>query len=377
MVQPSASQSSTATPADAQPSTAAQVAEPTTPIGRRQRGPVGHQVAFAVVATVLLFTVLMLPFVVGDVYSDLFGPRNESFQLTAPTVPASARSYLHLELTALGDWAQTITMQVSGHHVCDTPCNWSVRFLLVAARKDAKQQGLPAFGAVTLPAEDKVVTQSVTLPLEGDPVRYPFDTYDFRLGVVVQWVFPDGSVTTLTPEDAKSRLFLSMRLGIPNVAMHRPGHLQPEQFRVNDSEYSYVALDEVVLERPLRLKVLAVLLVLLVAAGAAYAVFLRPLDQLVLSAGALVLGVWGIRSILLSSTAPTGAAALDITLSMVILFLLAALSARALHYYDQRSGFRILQRRPWRRSRDVDQDAPPRDEMPPPDHPLASSNRGS
>ena len=53
----------------------------------------------------------------------------------------------------------------------------------------------------------------------------------------------------------------------------------------------YLFVDVIRFSRPLYLQVLTICLVLLVAAAAAYAVFLRPLDQLIINAGALILGV--------------------------------------------------------------------------------------
>jgi hypothetical protein len=90
--------------------------------------------------------------------------------------------------------------------------------------------------------------------------------------------------------------------------------------------------------RPLYERVLAVLLVLLVAFAAAYAVFMRPLQDLVLNSGALVLGVWGIRSILSPGTASR--TLVDLTLSFVILFLLSAITIRAHQFLFHRSRFR-------------------------------------
>jgi hypothetical protein len=54
-------------------------------------------------------------------------------------------------------------------------------------------------------------------------------------------------------------------------------------------------------ERPRYVKLLAVSLVLMVTAAAAYAVLLRPLHELIIGSGALVLGVWGVRAILLGT----------------------------------------------------------------------------
>jgi hypothetical protein len=73
--------------------------------------------------------------------------------------------------------------------------------------------------------------------------------------------------------------------------------------------------------------VLAVLLVLLIASAAAYSVFLRPLHDLVLNSGALVLGVWGIRSILTPANLYY-LTAIDLALSIVIIFTLGAITVR-------------------------------------------------
>jgi hypothetical protein len=50
---------------------------------------------------------------------------------------------------------------------------------------------------------------------------------------------------------------------------------------------------------------------------------------LIAGAGALVLGVWGIRAVLLGTNVP-GFTAIDLSLAVVILFLLGAITARVL-----------------------------------------------
>ena len=87
------------------------------------------------------------------------------------------------------------------------------------------------------------------------------------------------------------------------------------------------------------------MLVILIAAAAAYSVFLRPLHDLVVNAGALVLGVWGIRSILVPSSI-NYITAVDLALSMVIIFVLGALTIRALVFVHDQGNLRLLGRRP-------------------------------
>src|SRR4051812_13499576 len=73
----------------------------------------------------------------------------------------------------------------------------------------------------------------------------------------------------------------------------------------------------------------AVLLIVLIAAAAAMAVFLRPLLGLVVGVGGLVLGVWGIRSGLVAGRI-TYTTVVDLSLAVVLLFLLGAITVRSL-----------------------------------------------
>jgi hypothetical protein len=65
---------------------------------------------------------------------------------------------------------------------------------------------------------------------------------------------------------------------------------------------------------------------------------MRPLHDLVISSGALVLGVWGIRALLTPGTAYR--TIVDLALSAIILFLLGAITVRALQFCYARSDLR-------------------------------------
>jgi hypothetical protein len=91
--------------------------------------------------------------------------------------------------------------------------------------------------------------------------------------------------------------------------------------------------------RSFYLKALTVRLVLLVAAT--FTVVLRPLGQLVIHVGALVLGISGMRSILVGPPAPT-LTAVDLWLSLVMLFLLVAIAVPTFAFLDARSGLSLL-----------------------------------
>jgi hypothetical protein len=125
----------------------------------------------------------------------------------------------------------------------------------------------------------------------------------------------------------------------PRITISTLKMIDPASIFSDGPQYIYIAATDITFSRPLYLQLLTVSLVLLITAAAAYAVFMR-LNQLVINSGALVLGVWGIRSILLGSNVP-GLTSVDLALSVVILFLLAAITARALMYLQHRSGIRV------------------------------------
>jgi hypothetical protein len=88
---------------------------------------------------------------------------------------------------------------------------------------------------------------------------------------------------------------------------------------------------------------MTVLLVLLIAFVSAYTVIVRPLGELIGGVGALLLGIWGIRSILTGFGMPA-VTAVDLSLALVILFVLASLSVRMLAYVEREGEIHLLQR---------------------------------
>jgi hypothetical protein len=297
-----------------------------------------HRIAFCIVAFLLLSILALLPFALTDVIEDITQSANPTYSLvsTAPA-PAASHSRINLALSSLDEWKRTATISVSGHHVCDNGCQWTDHLLFVSippGREDG--EGLPPYAAVDFRPSALAVSQDITLPVYGDPIRYPFDHYRLRLAVVMQRVYPDGTTQTVSPQDAVGHLFLSVNGFIPRAVMDKPLPVPLSSVFVDNPAYQYVTATQLTFVRPEYLQILTVFLVLLVSAAAAYAVFLRPLSELVINAGALVLGVWGIRAILLGSNV-AGFTVVDLSLMVVILFLLLAMTWRALWFLRDRS----------------------------------------
>jgi hypothetical protein len=308
---------------------------------------VGHGLAFISVAVLLLYTAALLPFAIGGVFGDLLDPpSNRIYRLLAPQQPNPEHLRLHVDMLSLDEASRTAQLRISGHQVCPAVCTDAYQVLFVSSLPDVPDtpEGLPPSAAVRVPDRSKEVNQTITLPVHGVPIRYPFDTYDLGMGIVLQRVLPDGTVQALPRDQAEGRLFLTFQSQVQRTETSGPRLLNPDQIIAADDAYPFILTEEITLTRPAYLKILTILLVLLVTAAAAFAVFMRPLDQLVTSVGALVLGIWGVRSILVGTNAVPGETAVDLSLSVVTLFLLLAITVRSLMFFDERSGLNLIGR---------------------------------
>ena len=306
-----------------------------------------YRIAFFVTALVVLGLVVTLPFSVKTVVDDVLGPATgRVIKLISQSGPPEPNHVnLHLAITSIDEVQLFATIRLSGHHVC-AGCAWSHRVLLVAITSDdTEAAGLPPSAGITLPADDIEISQTVQLPVRGHPIHYPFDRYDLCLGVVYQRIYPDGSQETLSEAQARGHLFLSLQELLPRNTMRGPFPVDPHRIRSGGDPFAYATAFEMSFSRPPYLRFLSVLLVLLITAAAAYSVFLRPLHDLVVNAGALVLGVWGIRSILTPGNI-FYITAVDLALSMVIIFLLGALTIRALMFVHDEARLTLLRRHP-------------------------------
>lgn len=305
------------------------------------------RIAFFLTSLVALSIVVTLPFSVKSVVDDILGPvTGRVVRLTRdrPDVSHPSHTKVHLSFVALDETQLLASIRVSGHHTC-AACDWNDRLLLVAVTKDdLYADGMPPSVSVTLSQNNAEVSEVVQLPVRGHPIHYPFDNYSLVVGVVLQRLRPGSPPQTLTPPEAKGHLFLSLQELLPRQTMIGPTMLDRASIRAADDPFEYVEAFEVKFERPRYLRVLTVMLVLLMASAAAYSVFLRPLHDLVLNSGALVLGVWGVRSILTPANL-FYITAIDLALSVVIIFTLGAITVRALVFVHDEAGMRLIRRR--------------------------------
>ena len=111
----------------------------------------------------------------------------------------------------------------------------------------------------------------------------------------------------------------------------------------DDDLLTAVAGKQLEFRRPIYLQVLTALLVLLIGISGLLALLTRSIDDLLLGIGGLILGVWGIRSVMVPQPLPT-LSVVDMSLSGVILLLLIGLAIRAAIHFHHLSELHLLER---------------------------------
>jgi hypothetical protein len=202
----------------------------------------------------------------------------------------------------------------------------------------ARRHGLPPSAALTAPRQSGSYTYVIELPVRGTPQNYPFDSYSLVLGLIIEATFPDGTKQLLTTRDiAEQGALMTLEDRVARLNMSPPVSIDPAAVRAPSDPFAFLLVDQVTWERPLYLRILSALLVVLISVSGIYALGLRTLHELVLGIGGIILGIWGIRSIVVQSELPD-VTLIDIVLGFVILLLLVGLSVRAARYFYLKSG---------------------------------------
>jgi hypothetical protein len=312
----------------------------------------GHRLALALTLALIVVVVVSLPFALGSMRTQLFGEQTgDSYDLISgrPLTPADAaatlsQSFFTISVVDIDEGAQVVSLSVAANRTCPSTCPTLDVTLFAVANNAAVRRGLPPAVTVTLTPSDELFLQTVQLPIRGQPSLYPFDTWRLWLGLTITDVRPDGTRMPMTIDQLPSHATFTLQSLLPDFLMAPPAPIPPEQVAAVHDPLPFAAVQGLAFTRPDYLKVLTLVLVVLITVSGLLALFTRSIHELVLGVGGLILGIWGVRSILVPQPVPT-ITAIDLALSTVILLILLGLAVRAAQYFHERSEL------PWSRPR--------------------------
>jgi hypothetical protein len=190
---------------------------------------------------------------------------------------------------------------------------------------------------VTLQPTDQLFMQTVQLPIRGQPSLYPFETWQLWLGLTITDVHPDGTRVPMTVDQLPSRATFTLQSLLPDFLMAPPTPSAPQQVAAVHDPLLFTAVLGLAFTRPDYLQDLTLVLVVLITVSGLLALLTRTMTELVLGVGGLILGIWGVRSILVPQLVPT-ITTIDLALSTVILLILLGLEVRAVLHFIRKRG---------------------------------------
>lgn len=312
--------------------------------GSRRR----YLAAFGATVAVVIIVLGLLPSALSSMYRELRGQAvDQVYDLFTGEEVAVDRTFgpdttfVNVTVTNLDEPRRIATLTVSGHRVCQAICPPTTGTFFSLGNDSARRRGLPPSAAVTVPGESGTYTFTIELPIHGAPQLYPFDTYRLLLGLIVSVTLPNGREEVVnSPDLARERVSLTLEDQVVRLNMAPPMPVDPASVRSPHDPVDFLLVDRLEWQRPVYLRIVTFLLVILISASAIFALGLRTLHELVLGIGGIILGIWGVRSVVVQTELPD-VTLIDVMLAFVILVLLLALSIRAARYF-------YIQSQPWR-----------------------------
>lgn len=267
-----------------------------------------------------------------DMFTGEQVPENEAM--------AEHQTFINVTVTNIDEATMMASLTLSGHRECPIACPETTATFYSLGNDAARRRGLSPSATVTVPPDEGSYSYQVELPIRGKPQRYPFDDYTLLLGVAVENTFPGGITLPVTRSEVAARtVSFTLEDLVTRLDMVPPRAVDPEAVRSPNDPSEFMLVDELQWQRPRYLRILTVLLVLLISASGIFALGLRSLHELVLGIGGIILGIWGVRSVVVQSALPD-VTLIDLVLGFVMLILMLALAVRAARYFYMRSGIK-------------------------------------
>jgi hypothetical protein len=306
-----------------------------------------NRMALIVTAVVAIAVLVFLPRALVSLYEEMRGQEiSRVYDLFTGSVvdpsqvPPTDAAFVNITITDLDEARRTAALTISGNRVCPAECPPVTATFYSLASDAAQRRGLPPSAAVTIPGESGSYTFAIELPVRGQPQRYPFDTYTLLLGLLASVTLPNGEEQVVDAlELAQRNVLVTLEDQVGRMTMAPPVPVDPAAVRSPSDPATFLLVDQLTWERPDHQRIMTALLLLLIAVSALLALGLRSVNELVLGIGGIILGIWGVRSVVVTTPLPN-ITLVDAVLALLILILLLALALRAARHFYRQSGLR-------------------------------------
>ena len=296
------------------------------PRGKGRRRTSLDHLGFLLLVLALGAAFAAMPFAIASMAGSLKHPvAADAFHLSVPAAGQRSTTAVNLRLVGIDESGQTVTVAVTGDRSCTVDCGGGQVLELFSLHADPTgSDGAPPSQGVAVPPNGEF-DDSITLPVEGSLGSYPFDHYRLFVGVALAAKSGSGQ-SPIAARSARAQLDVSVDDQLSRFDVATPRDVT-SRFRYVDAPIALAAAVD--LTRPLYLQALTVLIIVFISIAGFYSVISREFKEVIGAMGVVVLGVWGVRTLLVGSY-PPDSTAVDLVLTFLILMLLMVVMVRGL-----------------------------------------------
>jgi len=279
----------------------------------------------------------LLPMAVQSIIKDIKGLASEQ-QFLTKDLDDKGQHFTDLELSIkeIDEMGQVATVEISGERSCVSPCGlFTDKLTFYGINYDTKnQRSHSKNAAVTIPDENTPISAEIKLPFTGRLFLYPFDTYTFGVGVNIERTFVDKPAQLLNSADIADSFEISFAENVSRMELKSFKRVDGADFKPRNVKEPYLISGIAVFERPMHLKIIVTMVVSMIVLVSVYTMATRPFNELILDVGAIILGIFGARELVIKDF-PSDTTFVDTVFGIIVLYNLVVVIFRSIpHFYS-------------------------------------------
>jgi len=290
-------------------------------------------VAAAFSSLIILF---LLPMAVQSIVKDIRGLIPEQQFLTKDLTDHGQHfTDIEISLKDVDEMTQVVTIEISGERSCVAPCGaFEDKITFYGINEQTKDQRSHSKNAsIIIPDANVPISSEIKLPFTGRLFLYPFDKYTFGVGINIERTYTGQPAKRLTPKDVEDSFEVSFSESVARMELQSFGAVNGADFKPRNVAEPYLFSAIAKFERPMHLKIIVTMVVLMIVLVSVYTMATRPFNELIIDVGAIILGIFGARELVIKDF-PSDTTVVDTLFGMIVLYNLVVVVFRSIfHFY--------------------------------------------
>ncbi len=290
--------------------------------------------AAALIASLIILG--LLPFAVQSIVRDIKGLVSEQQFLTKDLDDRGQHfTDIEISLKEVDELTQVATVEISGERSCVAPCGtFEDKVTFYGINEQTKDQRSHSKSAsITIPDANVPISSEIKLPFTGRLFVYPYDKYVFGIGINIERTFTGQPAKQLKPSDVADSFEISFSESVSRIELKSFEKVDGAVYKPRNVTEPYLFAGVAKFERPMHLKIIVTMVVLMIVLVSIYTMATRAFNELILDVGAIILGIFGARELVIKDF-PSDTTFVDTVFGMIVLYNLMVVIFRSIfHFY--------------------------------------------